>query len=724
MSIRYDHFNRTFKIDTKESSYVFCISEGDIIEHLYYGKKIYDSDLAYLSHRQGYSFAFAEDNVDCKFSLSTVFTEYPSLNAGDFRDGAFCIENADGTIGNRLCYKRHSIYKQRKSIPGLPHSRINENCESLELVLTDEEKSIEVVLYYVVYADEDVIARYQKIKNKSKGTAYVLRASSTCVDFCDSDFDLIELRGIYAYERASIQRVPLKKGFQSIASTLGTTSHHTNPFFALVGKGATEDLGEAYGFNLVYSGSFFNQIEVDRLGSTRVISGINPTGFRWELKTGESFYTPEAIMTYSDAGIGGMSRNFHDHIRANIIEPNFVYTSRPIVVNTWEGSHFDVTENSVLALADEALKVGADTVVLDDGWFRDGEKTGLGDWLLDKEKFPNGLSGLADKIHEKFLRFGIWIEPEMAAKESRFAIENPDKILRTREMPVTGRHQYVMDLTSDEVVDYVFDTVTSALDGVAVDFIKWDANRYITEAGSKSCTAGEVYHKQILGVYKLFEKFKNKFPSVLLESCSGGGGRFDLGMLYYSPQIWTSDNTDPYGRVYIQYGTSVAYPTSSISCHYTMGHGYSGRESTPEFRYLVAAFGPYGYELDLTLLPDEEKTELKKLSDRHKEIEEFNLSCDLYRLISPETDRFCAYMQVSKDKKQALFTLLELHATPYTQSMVIKLKGLDENIVYKNTSTGEKKTGTTWMYAGIRINDLWAKSGSGQQILFRAVDEA
>lgn len=721
MPIIYNEANKIFKLDTQNTSYIFTVSEYDMLEHLYYGARIDDIDLRSIGNRQVYSFAFSRDEEHREYAISTILSEYSTYNAGDFRSPALVVENFDGTKGTRLLYRSYRIYKGRTIPTGMPHSRESGAEETLMILLADEEKGIEVELYYTVYPKQDVITRFQRIVNTSKKAAYIEKAASLCLDFYGSDFDLIELKGMYLYERASIQRSPLKKGLQGSGSLLGVSSHHENPFFAICSPNANEDVGEVYGFNLLYSGNFLNEIEVDRLSDTRLLAGVHPTGFRWKLEADGSFDTPEAVMTYSNDGIGGMSRNFHDHIRENIVEPDFAYCGRPIVMNSWEGYAFAVTEEKILQLGKEAKKVGADTIVLDDGWFRDSIAVGLGDWKINATRFPNGLKKLANEIHKQDLKFGIWIEPEMVSRFSEYYQKNLECILQTHRDPLVGRNQYVLDLTKAENVRYIFQRIVEELDGVELDYIKWDMNRYITEAASSDTSSGEVYHRQTLGVYKLYDLFKKKYPNILFEGCCGGGGRFDLGMLYYNPQIWASDNTDPYARVYIQYGTSIAYPNSCISCHYTAGECTSGVLSKPNFRYLVASFGSYGYELDLSKLPQGEQEELKAYTEEYKANEHFVLEGDLYRLISPESDKFCAYMQVTKDKNLALFTFLHIHSTGFYENILLKLKGLDERKIYENVATGEKRSGKGWMCVGLRIKDLFKeKSGSGFQLLFRA----
>ena len=723
MSILFNEKEKIFHIQTQNSSYIFCISNYDILEHLYYGKKIPDDNVKYISNRQVYSFN-AHENGDRAFSVATVGLEISPFNSGDFRVPSVVYHYENNLDCNRLRYRSHIIYKGRKAMQGLPYSREDEETETLEILLTDDEKLLAFTLYYTVYADVDVIARYQTIKNNGGSSLAIQKFSSMCLDFYGSDFDVITLEGMYLYERAQALRAPLKKGIFTNKSVVGISSHHKNPFIAICKHNADEDSGEAYGFNLVYSGNFSEEIEVDRLGNTRILAGIDDTGLYWELKQGESFSSPEAIMTYSMQGLGGMSRNFHDHIRNSIIEKEFAFVPRPIVINSWEASYFTVTEEKVLALASSAKDCGIDTVVLDDGWFRDGIERGLGDWHTDKQKFPSGLKGLSEKIHAMGLKFGLWLEPEMVNPESNFYKENPDCILSTSKAPLISRTQYVLDLTKGEIIEKIANRIAEELRDVKIEYIKWDFNRYMTEAASYKTAQGEIYHRQTLGAYKLLAILKERLGNVFFETCSGGGGRFDLGMLFYSPQIWTSDNTDPYARAFIQYGTSYAYPVSAMSCHFTEGVCTSGRESSYDFRYKVATFGSYGYELDLSKYGQADKETFKEYSKQYRKDEELNLTGDLYRLISPESNSFCAYMKVLKDKSRAQLTFLELNATGFVESTVLKLKGLAPDKLYRNGLTGEILHGETLMSVGIRIGDLFReKRENGYVVLFREYND-
>lgn len=720
MSIIFDSKNRIFKLDTQRTSYVFCISDGGFLEHLYYGNKIDDTNVRYIANRQVYSFVSHQSRTDRTFATSTVLCEYSVFGDGDFRDPSVVFDDDGNFQSKRFRYVSHTITDGCKDIDGLPHAR--GNGQTLAVTLSNGQ-DLNIVLYYVVLQDCDVICRNAEIVNNGNKPVFVTKADSVCADFATSNYDMITLQGMYLAERANVCRQPLHNGVQSVDSVVGATSHHANPFFALVEHNATENCGQAYGFNLVYSSNFVSGVQVDRLGNARAYLGINPLQLRWKLDGGKSFVTPQAVLTYSSDGVGGMSRNMHDFVREHIAESKFAHSHRPIVANSWEASYFDVDENKLADIARCAVGCGVDTVVLDDGWFRRNTQTGLGDWQADSEKFPDGIARTAEKIHDLGLNFGIWIEPEMVADGSELYRMHPDWILSCENTPDISRSQYVLDLTCDKVVDYVTQVIVNALKDVKLDYVKWDFNRYQTGASSKFCASGELFHRQMLGAYKLLDAIKKALPdNVLLETCSGGGGRFDLGMLYYSPQIWTSDNTDPYERLYIQYGTSLAYPTSTMSCHLSQGVCTSGRTSTTDFRYNVASFGVYGYELDLSKCTDKEKADFAEYSQRYLQTESLTLNGDLYRLVSPQESDFCAYIKVAKDKSQALLTFLEVNARGLAESTVIKLQGLEDDFFYRNENDGSILQGKTLNNVGLRIGNLFGDIRSnGYSVLFTKV---
>lgn len=714
MDIIYNKERKSFYLETKNTSYIFHILENGVLEHLYYGDKISkNDDIRSTANHQVYSWSLSK-NEDRTLTNANIMLEC-SFNAdGDYRNPTIYFDNK---VDTHFTYQSHRIYKGRMDIPQLPHARNGERVNTLEIVLLNDSKDIEITLFYVSYYKSDVITRYIKIKNLTNDELKIKKAHSLCLDFNHKLFDYLSLYGMYNYERSDIVRYPLHKGYQGSSSLVGISSHFVNPFFALLSPKTNENRGDVFGFNLIYSGNFKNIVEVDRLEQTRVNYGINEETFYYSLKSLEEFCTPEAVMTFSKHGLNKMSQNFHNFINEYIVNNPMNY--RPVVFNSWEGHYFDVDEATIHSLVDQALSVNADTVVIDDGWFRNDDKGGLGDWQYVKDKFPHGLKPVEEYIHSKGLKFGLWIEPEMISLDSNLYKEHKDIISSSNIKPLQSRHQFIIDLTRDENVELVSNILINAFKDLRIDYIKWDFNRYIGDPGSDSTKSGEVFHKQILGAYKLLENIKKAFPHVFIEGCAGGGGRFDLGMLYYCPQIWASDNTDPYNRIYIQYGTSIAYPPSTISCHFTKGECISGKESSIDFRYKVASFGAYGYELDIRKNNKDDIEQLKELTNLYKLNTSLVFEGDLYRLISPLGDKFVSYIQVSKDRETAIFTFLQINATGLYENVIVKLVGLNNKFLYKNSLSGEVLSGKALMKVGVRVKDLYkGKSGSGIQIVF------
>ena len=692
-------------LNTKNTTYSMKVVDYGFLEHLYYGKRINDvTSIDKISNRQIYSFNAGIDENNRQFSKATLLSEVSIFGSGDFRNPSVIL-NDDYDFR----FDSYKIYKDIHKIEGLPQSR-DTNTETLEITLKNINNVI-IKLFYTVYENEDVIARHQVLINNSNKEITFSKFASMNLDFYENDFDSLTLNGMYLSERGDINRNHLKKGIFVNQSIVGTSSHHANPFIALLNSNATEYSGDVYGFNLVYSGSFKEEIEIDRLENTRVTIGISDLDFKEVLKKGEEFYSPECIMTYSSEGLNQMSLNMHNHIKNNIIERKYAFKTRPIVVNTWEPFFFTVDEEKVLLLARKAKEIGADTVVLDDGWFRNNDKYGLGKWEVIKEKFKNGIEGLSEKVHQLGLNFGIWIEPEMVNDKNDF------NILSSQNIPLVSRNQYVIDLTDDNQIYKVFEKIKEALGNSKIDYIKWDYNRYPLDISKNNEPIGSIIYRQTLGSYKLFELIKNHY-NCLIESCSGGGGRFDLGMLYYSPQIWTSDNTDPYERAFIQYNVSIAYPLSTVSSHLTEGVCTSGRPSTYDFRYLIASTGIYGYELNILKKDDEEIKKLNALTSKYKEDRDFVLNGDFYRLIDPLTN-YCAYIQVLKNKEKGKFTFLELNSRGLKESMTLKLKGLDPSFKYKVLETNDIYSGEVLLNSGIRIGNLFREiRENGLQLTF------
>ena len=712
--IQFDDTTRTFYLHTERTTYAFCVNELNEPEHLYYGARIPEEDIRHIRSRHGYSFAPYAERVGDTVSPAVYMREFPVVNDGDFRACMLSVTDGDGRYGARMQYCGYELREGRQPIPQLPHSR-GINAESLSVRLYNERKKIAAVLHYVVYPACDAIVRYTQIVNEGEREIRLQKVSSFCLDMEGHEFDLIELFGTYQYERGAVSRSPLRYGSAGQCSRKGTSGHQGNPFFAVCSHNADETVGEVYGFNLVYSGNYKNEIEVDERGNTRIVSGVSDDRFEYPLLSGESFYSPEAVLVYSSDGLGGMSRRMHDFVRAEIINPKFAYKHRPIVLNTWEGCYFDVDENKLLAMADGALEMGAELLVLDDGWFRSNDAEGLGDWRTDEKRFPSGLKSLSEKLHAKGLGFGLRFEPEMVSKRSALYAARPDWAVGNGDEQYLGRSQLVIDFSRSEVVDHIYARMCAMLDELKIEYIKWDMNRYIAEAGTNAGEQGAFFHRYMLGVYDLLSRITARYPQVLLETCAGGGGRFDLGMLYYSPQIWTSDNTDPYNRNAIQLGTSLAYPNSCIASHVTQNVG-SGLNADLAFRHATAAFGAYGYELHPDELTKEERAQLKQYARDYIKNEDLVLCGDLYRL--EQSRKFVAYMLVAKDKSRAVLTFEQLFYNALDKTKVLRLHGLDQNARYRCSLDNRVYGGAILKYAGLRFDDLLAGTGRAFYITF------
>ena len=672
-----------FKIDTQKTTYAIKIVHDRFAVHLYYGKKIDNSfELNECYKENPVSFApYPQDiGVDC--SLDTIGSELSFYDNGDLKETAIKVEN-DGCCVTTFDFVDYKIYCGRIYFDNMPYSRNGD--QTLELVYYDKFSKVELHSYYVVYYESDTIVRFIKFINKNDKAVTIRKAMSAQLDIASGEYKLGYLAGEYANERNYVENT-LSAGIQSIYSKRGHSSHHFNPFAVLKTSNTTENEGNVYGIELVYSGDFSIKAEKTFSGKIRLLAGLNDDTFTWLLNSNDEFITPEVIITYSFEGIGQLSRNFHTHLRNNVINPKFVYAKRPIVINTWEAAYFDINENILLDYAKHARNMGIDTLVVDDGWFgaRNDDTSSLGDWWVNARKFPNGLKRFSDKIHSLGLNLGIWIEPEMISPNSELFRQHSEWVLgrKDKTLPL-GRNQLVLDLCNDEVIEYIVNQLKSVFDGVRLEYIKWDFNRSLSESYSNILPKerqGEVKHRFQIGSYKLHKELTDAFPNVLIEGCCGGGGRFDAGMLFYCPQIWASDNTDPIDRLKIQYGTSLAYPLSAISAHIS-----ETKNNTIEskldigLRYAVASCGILGYELDARRLSDEDKAEISKLNKTYSEISELILEGDLFRNQS-------LVSVVAKDKTFAYvvcFNIKNDNSNEKTNT------GLDNNFVYVDKISGK-----------------------------------
>lgn len=719
MAITFIPETKTFKLDSKTSTYMFGIYKANYLVHYYYGAPIPDTDVNELRYRSG----FASFCPDCEEALGDNFSpdvtplEYSTFGAGDFRLSAFAVLNSEGNKVTDLRYVSHNIYNGKKAIPGLPALYLNneQEADTLEVITEDKLTGAKVTLVYTVFNDYGAITRSVKVENTSDKPFYIDTVLSACVDFPGMNYEMLDLHGRWAKER-SLDRYPLHHGIQSIKSKRGSSSHNHNPFTAIVTKGTTEDYGECYGFNLVYSSNFTIDVEVDGFGCTRLVAGINPEGFSWYLQPGEEFYSPEVVMVYTDQGLGEMSRIYHRLYSNNLVRGKWKKEKRPLLINNWEGTGMNFDHDKLVSFAHHAKDIGLEMLVMDDGWFgkRDNDKSSLGDWVVAEYKLQKGLSGLIKEVNDCGLKFGIWFEPEMISPDSDIYRAHPDWCLHTEGRPNSiARTQYVMDYSRKDVRDHVYGMMYEILSNNNIDYVKWDFNRNLTEVSCAKLPKerqGEVFHRFVLGTYEIMERLVTDFPHILLENCSGGGGRFDPGMLYYSPQIWTSDNTDPIERLTIQYGTSLCYPTSTMGAHVS-----ACRRTGYETKMNVALWGSFGYELDPDKLTEDEINEIKsQIALYHKYYDVIHYG-DLYRLITPFENEFrVAWQQVSEDKNEALVTVVYIKQA-YDQFFMLRLKGLDKNKIYTDTETGKKYSGAYLMNAGLNLTH----KGNGDGVSFR-----
>ena len=713
MGIHYDSKNKTFHLKAKDTSYVMGILRDGYLAHLYWGKGIgayhHSNFLQYLD--RGFSGNPYQHKEDRTFSLDTLPQEYPQYGSTDFRKPAYQIQLENGSTVSDLRYVAHTIFKGKTPLLGLPATYVesDDEAETLEITLEDSLIGLKVILSYTVFEQYNAMTRSVRFVNEGNQSIKLLQALSVNVDFRDAEFDFLHLHGAHVKER-HIERQPLRHGIQSVESTRGSSSHQHNPFIALLRKGTTEDTGEVYGFNFVYSGNFLAQAEVDQFRNTRVTMGINPFDFTWKLETGESFQTPEAVMVYSSAGLGDMSRTFHELYRTRLVRGTYRDQVRPILVNNWEATYFDFNEEKILEIAEVGREVGIELFVLDDGWFgkRDDDRSSLGDWFVDKEKLPNGLNHLASDVNAKGMKFGLWFEPEMISVDSDLYREHPDWCLhvpdRTRS---ESRNQLILDFSRDDVCKEITKRVSNILASAPITYVKWDMNRNMTEIGSAVLPADrqrETAHRYMLGLYKVMEEITTSFPHILFESCSGGGGRFDPGMLYYMPQIWTSDNTDAVSRLKIQYGTSLVYPIVSMGAHVSAVPNHQvDRSTSMKMRGDVAMSGNLGYELDLTKLTNEEKEIVKEQVSAYKEIRSLIQFGEFYRLMSPFEGNQTAWMFTNKDKSEVIVYYFRVLAEPAAPMTFLRLKGIDVTKQYEHIGTNNIYGGDELAYAGLSI---------------------
>lgn len=715
MAITFDPSTKIFHLTTSASSYVFQIGPWGRLVHLGWGRRLARWDGASAPRPVDRAFAPNPDPLDRTLSLDSLPQEFPTAGGTDFRSPALRVRHADGAVQADLAYTGHRVAAGKPPLSGLPCAYVETSSEadSLEVDLTDAPSGLSATLVYTAYRDRDVLVRSVRLRNGGTSAVELLSVQSLSLDLGDKQYDLLTLPGAWGRER-SVDRRPLHSGLQGAESRRGASSHQQHPFMALVRPGADETQGEVYGLLLVYSGNFAARAEVDQFDSTRVQLGINPEGFAWRLEPGETFQAPEVLMVRSSEGLGGMSRTFHQLLGRRLARGPWRDRERPVLINNWEATYFGFDSDRLLALGDEAAKAGIELFVLDDGWFghRDDDRSSLGDWVVDRRKLPAGLDDLGSRLLDRGMTFGLWFEPEMVSVDSDLYRSHPDWCLHTPGRTRSeGRNQLVLDLSRPDVQDFIVASVSKVLKEAPISYVKWDMNRHQTEAGSALLPPdrqGETQHRYILGLYSVMERITSAFPAILFESCSGGGGRFDPGILFYMPQGWTSDNTDAVSRLAIQYGTSLVYPPSSMGAHVSAVPNHQVNRSTPlATRYHVARTGAFGYELDLTKLPSEEKEALKR------QVAEFKADRGLlqfgafYRLLNPAEGNETAWMSVSEDRRDAVVTYVRVLGTANAPQSVLRLAGLDPAARYRIDGQKGVWGGDELMGWGLRLPDLW-----------------
>ncbi len=724
MSISFNTEKQIFHLQTKSTSYIMHIWRGKYLAHVYWGRKINTPDLdnALLSRTSGWS--PSTDNED--YSLDFICQEYPTGCGTDYGMPAISAVYDDGSRTVELRFDSFSISKGKPKLKGLPATYVenDDEADTLEITLKDELKGLRVILMYTAFNEIDAITRSVKVINDSDNDIILEKVMSTSVDFETADYDFMAFHGGWGKERC-MERMPLRHGVSSIDSKRGSSSHQLNPFFIMASKGANEEYGEVYGFNLVYSGNFTGGVEVDYIEKSRAWFGINEYDFSWKLEKNEEFQAPEAVMVYSAEGFGEMSRTFHRLYRKRLVRGRYRDDVRPILVNNWEATYFDFTEEKIIGLAKEAKELGIELLVLDDGWFgkRNGDDSSLGDWYVNKEKLPNGISGLAKEVNDIGLKFGLWLEPEMISVDSDLYRAHPDWCIHVPgRIRTECRNQLILDLSRKEVCDYIVETINGILKEANISYIKWDMNRNMSEFGSAGLPADrqkEMPHRYMLGLYDIMERVIYGNSDVLFEGCSGGGGRFDPGMLAYMPQIWTSDDTDAVERLYIQYGTSFAYPISAMGAHVSATPNHqTNRTTSLKMRGDVAMSGNFGYELDLMKFTDEEKEEVKRQVEQYKELRTFIQRGDMYRLKSPfgyngeRMGNDTAWMFISEDGNDIFAAYFRILCKVNGGIYRMRFTALDENAMYEvvEDCTDENKSkiysGGELMHIGLEV-DMW-----------------
>ncbi len=723
MAILFQEEKRIFTLQTKQTTYQMKVDDFGFLLHLYYGTKV-SGDMDYLLTYYDRGFSGNPNDVgnNRTYSMDVLPQEYPTLGTGDYRNSALVLRGHDESECCDLRYAGYEIREGKYELEGLPAVYAGEKeAQTLKIVLEDNVSRVRVQLLYGVLEDEDIITRSVKITNYGTACVVVEKAASACLDFITGQYDLLSFYGRHTMER-NLQRIRIGHGSHSIGSRRGTSSHQYNPAVIVAEKNTTENTGDCYGMVFVYSGNFLCEAEQDQFDQTRVLMGLQSDLFHYPLESGQTLEIPETIMCYSDGGFGDLSVKYHRCIRNHICNgarsrritgmqgngsSETGFTPRPVLVNSWEAAYFNFTGETIVELAREAAGLGIDMVVMDDGWFgkREDDNSGLGDWQVNEKKLGCSLGELVRRVNAEGVKFGIWIEPEMISEDSDLYREHPDWAMQNPgRNPARGRNQLVLDFSREDVREHIFDQICRVLDQGNIEYIKWDMNRSVTDFYSVENRQGRVSYDFVTGLYDFMEKLLARYPKLMIEGCSGGGGRFDAGMMYYTPQIWCSDNTDALDRLRIQYGTSFFYPMSTVSAHVSaVPNHQTGRITSLRTRGIVAMTGAFGYELSLSRLSAEEKEEIREQIRQYKEFEPLISTGDYYRLSNPFEDACAAWMFVSGDRKQILLHVVILENHGNMTVNYVRLKELLPDAVYEEAASGKCYCGSALMQAGIPI---------------------
>lgn len=718
MAIKASENGRLFTLQTKDSSYQMFADDKNVLLHLYYGEKIGEENLSSLIFNTDMGFAGnpEEAGSDRTYSLDTLPQEVPSSGVGDYRDDMVRIRQVDGSCAADFRFDSYEILDHSYAVPGMPALYDTEEEKGETLVITMKEKASGVVLklFYGVFENENVITRAARLENHGETAIELEKMLSFSMDLMYENYEMIYFSGRHAMERTA-ERIPVQRAKVEIGSIRGTSSHHYNPAVILCEEGADETHGSCIGACLVYSGNFVAAAQKDQKNQTRFQMGIHPANFCFHLEKGKVFDTPQVILSYSGSGLTKLSQQYHEIIREHICRGAYKHAERPILINNWEATYFDFDTDKLLDIAREAKKDGIEMLVMDDGWFgkRNKDDSSLGDWVVNEEKIKGGLKNLIDKVNEIGLEFGIWFEPEMISPDSNLYKEHPEWAIQIPGREATeSRCQYVLDLSRPEVQDYAYESVAKILRSANIKYVKWDMNRQLSDLGSTYLdedSQQELFHRYVLGMYAMQERLVQEFPDLLLENCSGGGARFDPGMLYYSPQIWCSDDTDAIERLEIQEGTALIYPLCAMGAHVSVCPNHTVGRVTPfTTRGHVALAGTFGYELDITKLPEEERKLIPEQTAMYHKYHELIREGEYYRILSyRENHRSDCWAVASEDKNEVLVTCVQVLAQANMPSRKVRLRGFDPAKKYRLEGTDEVYSGEMLMNAGFRMKDFW-----------------